>query len=51
MPELDGKKKGTSLKNLSIISQYNDLQNWKDSVSFGTNMASRYSIFLLLKEG
>ena len=28
-------KKGNSLRNLSVISQKNDLQKWKDSVSYG----------------
>jgi hypothetical protein len=30
-----GWKKGNILRNLSVISQKNDLQNWKDSVSYG----------------
>src|SRR3954453_10944512 len=28
-------KKGNHLRNLSVISQKNDLQGWKDSVSYG----------------
>ena len=28
-------KKGNILRNLSVISQRNDLQKWKDSVSYG----------------
>jgi hypothetical protein len=28
-------KKGNFLRNLSVISQKNDLQKWKDSVSYG----------------
>ncbi len=28
-------KKGNILRNLSVISQKNDLQKWKDSVSYG----------------
>ena len=30
-----GWKKGNILRNLSVISQKNDLQEWKDSVSYG----------------
>ena len=30
-----GWKKGNILRNLSVISQKNDLQKWKDSVSYG----------------
>jgi hypothetical protein len=28
-------KKGNSLRNLSVLAQRNDLQKWKDSVSYG----------------
>ncbi|HXT84706.1 MAG TPA: transposase, partial [Verrucomicrobiae bacterium] len=28
-------KKGNILRNLSVLAQKNDLQNWKDSVSYG----------------
>ena len=34
MPGLDGKK-GTSLGTCPLLSQKNDLQKWKDSVSYG----------------
>ena len=34
MPKLDWKK-GNILRNLSVLSQKNDLQKWKDSVSYG----------------
>ncbi len=34
MLELDGKK-GNILRNLSVLAQRNDLQKWKDSVSYG----------------
>ena len=30
-----GWKKGNTLRNLSVISQKKDLQDWKDSVSYG----------------
>ena len=30
-----GWKKGNILRNLSVLSQRNDLQKWKDSVSYG----------------
>jgi hypothetical protein len=30
-----GWKKGNILRNLSVISKKNDLQKWKDSVSYG----------------
>jgi hypothetical protein len=30
-----GWKKGSTLRNLSVLSQKNDLQKWKDSVSYG----------------
>jgi hypothetical protein len=32
MLELDGWKKGNSIRNLSIISQKKDLKRWKDSI-------------------
>ena len=34
MLKLDGKK-GTFFRNLSVLAQRNDLQKWKDSVSYG----------------
>ncbi|MER5176106.1 MAG: hypothetical protein ABJB73_10080 [Candidatus Nitrosocosmicus sp.] len=34
MLELDGKT-GHILRNLSVISQKNDLKSWKDSISYG----------------
>ena len=33
-----GWKKGNILRNLSVLAQKNDLQRWKDSVSYGTKM-------------
>jgi hypothetical protein len=29
-------KKGNTLRNLSVLAQRNDLQGWKDSVSYGS---------------
>ncbi len=45
MQELDGKKGKNILRNLSVISQKNDLQKWKDSVSYGQRcIVERYSL-------
>ena len=38
-------KKRNILRNLSVLSQRNDLQRWKDSVSYGKKMDCRNSIF------
>jgi hypothetical protein len=42
-------KKGHILRNLSIISQKNDLQKWKDSVSYGQRWIVVETIFSSIK--
>ena len=39
-------KKGNILRNLSVLAQRNDLQKWKDSVSYGEAVDCRNCIFL-----
>ena len=39
-------KKGHILRNLSVLAQRNDLQRWKDSVSYGQEMDGRNSVFV-----
>ena len=41
-----GWKKGNILRNLSVLAQRNDLQEWKDSVSIWTKMDYRNCVFL-----
>ena len=41
-------KKGNFLRNLSVISQKNDLQKWKDSVSYGQRWSAE-TVFSCIK--
>jgi hypothetical protein len=45
--ELDGKKKGNTLRNLSILAQRNNLQKWKDSIIvYGQRGLLKQSFFI-----
>jgi hypothetical protein len=44
-----GWKKGNVLRNLSVLAQRNDLQKWKDSVSYGQRWIVVETIFSSIK--
>jgi hypothetical protein len=42
-------KKGNILRNLSVLAQRNDLQKWKDSVSYGGQRWIAETVFSCIK--
>jgi hypothetical protein len=49
MLELDGKKEENFFRNLSVLAQKNDLQRWKDSVSYDGQRWIVETVFSCLK--